>query len=116
VSVEQVNLSTSVGDVGILAKHVPSLFQLRPGVLQVLNGGVSKEFFVPAGFAQVNPDSALIVNALEAVPLEQLSLDEIQKGLAETEKKLTGNLTDKEKEEMEIFLNTFQALAAAVKK
>lgn len=28
---------------------------------------------VSAGFAQMNPDSNLIVNALEAVPLDQIS-------------------------------------------
>lgn len=42
----QVNLPTSSGEVGILAKHVPSLFQLKPGVLQVIGVDAGlKEFF-----------------------------------------------------------------------
>jgi F-type H+-transporting ATPase subunit delta len=33
---EQVNLSTSAGDIGILHKHVPTIQQLRPGMVEVL--------------------------------------------------------------------------------
>lgn len=39
--IEQVNLSTTDGDVGVLGGHVPSIFQLRPGVVEIFEGPAS---------------------------------------------------------------------------
>jgi F-type H+-transporting ATPase subunit delta len=75
----QVNLSSTDGDMGILADHVPAIAQLKPGVIDILSaeGGSasSKKFFVSGGFAVMNPDSSLNINAVEAVPLEDLDLE-----------------------------------------
>lgn len=35
----QVNISAATGDMGILANHVPSVEQLKPGVLEVIENG-----------------------------------------------------------------------------
>jgi F-type H+-transporting ATPase subunit delta len=43
--VEQVNLPSSAGDMGVLANHVPAIAQLRPGVVEVLDGKATKKFF-----------------------------------------------------------------------
>lgn len=44
--VQQVNLTTSDGDIGILADHVPIVEQLVPGVVEVLfEGGKSEKVF-----------------------------------------------------------------------
>lgn len=37
--VGQVNVSSTDGDLGILAGHVPVILQLRPGVLEVFTEG-----------------------------------------------------------------------------
>jgi len=37
--VGQVNLSTTDGDLGILAGHVPVILQLRPGLVEVFTDG-----------------------------------------------------------------------------
>jgi F-type H+-transporting ATPase subunit delta len=82
---------------GILANHVPSIEQLNPGVIEVVESAeVTKKFFgklsficqlknqyfelissfsVSGGFATINPDSTLNVNAVEAFSLEELSLE-----------------------------------------
>ncbi|KAG0071637.1 delta subunit of the central stalk of mitochondrial F1F0 ATP synthase, atp16, partial [Podila epicladia] len=44
-SVTQVNIAAVSGDMGILASHVPSIEQLRPGVVEVLEASGSKRFF-----------------------------------------------------------------------
>jgi len=83
---------------GILANHVPSVEPLRPGVVEVIEtNGQSKKWFgmlgflggrwfrplttlfllcpVSGGFASVHPNSSLTINAVEAAPLDQFSLD-----------------------------------------
>lgn len=44
--VQQVNLAATSGDMGILANHVPSIEQLNPGVVEVIESAeVTKKFF-----------------------------------------------------------------------
>ncbi|KAF9415072.1 delta subunit of the central stalk of mitochondrial F1F0 ATP synthase, atp16, partial [Podila epigama] len=45
VTVNQVNIAAVSGDMGILASHVPSIEQLRPGVVEILEASGSKKFF-----------------------------------------------------------------------
>jgi F-type H+-transporting ATPase subunit delta len=42
-TVEQVNLSTTDGDMGVLAGHVPSILQLKPGVVEIFQSGADKQ-------------------------------------------------------------------------
>lgn len=39
--VDQVNLSTVDGDIGILARHVPIIVQLKAGLVEILDGPAS---------------------------------------------------------------------------
>jgi len=44
--VTQVNIPAVSGDIGILAAHVPTVEQIRPGLLEVIEStGTSKKFF-----------------------------------------------------------------------
>ena len=44
--VVQVNLAAATGDMGILANHAPTIEPLRPGVVEVIEGGnTSKKWF-----------------------------------------------------------------------
>jgi F-type H+-transporting ATPase subunit delta len=44
--VQQVNLAATSGDMGILANHVPSIEQLNPGIVEVVESAeVTKKFF-----------------------------------------------------------------------
>lgn len=79
---------------GILANHVPSIEPLRPGVIEVVeSAGGSKKWFgehpesifilfllsfrikVSGGFATVHPNNKLTINAVEAAPLEDFSVE-----------------------------------------
>jgi F-type H+-transporting ATPase subunit delta len=91
----QVNLPAESGEMGVLANHVPSIEQLKPGLIEVIEeSGGSKQFFrkrrgiwcrrewadavvptVSGGFAIVQPDSQLSINAVEGYPLESFSAE-----------------------------------------
>lgn len=76
--VTQVNLPAKSGRIGVLANHVPTVEQLLPGVVEVMEGSNSKKFFISGGFATVQPDSQLCVTAIEAFPLESFSQENIK--------------------------------------
>lgn len=93
----QVNLSAATGDMGILANHVPSIEPLRPGVVEVIDStSNSQKWFgasfvttnpvrsglmlialvlVSGGFANVHPNNKLTINAVEAAPLDNFSIE-----------------------------------------
>lgn len=58
----------------MLANHVPSIEQLKAGLLEVFTeGGNKEEYFVAGGFAIVQPGSKLSINAVEAYKLDEFS-------------------------------------------
>lgn len=70
----QVNLPAETGEMGVLANHVPSIEQLKPGLVEIIEeSGGSKQFFLSGGFAVVQPGSQLSINAVEAYPVEDFS-------------------------------------------
>ncbi|KAG0352850.1 delta subunit of the central stalk of mitochondrial F1F0 ATP synthase, atp16 [Podila minutissima] len=114
VSVTQVNIAAVSGDMGILASHVPSIEQLRPGVIEVLEAAGSKKFFVSGGFATMNPDSSLNINAIEAFPVEEFSAEAVRTGLAEAQRLVNSGATEEEKLAAKIEVEVFEALQAAI--
>jgi F-type H+-transporting ATPase subunit delta len=61
---------------GVLAGHVPSIEQLKPGLVEIIEEqGGSKQFFLSGGFATVQPGSVLSINAVEGYPLEDFSAE-----------------------------------------
>ena len=52
--VEQVNLSTTEGDMGILGGHVPSLLQLCPGLVEIFEGPASNASTVKKSFFSID--------------------------------------------------------------
>ncbi|KAI8890669.1 epsilon subunit of F1F0-ATP synthase N-terminal domain-containing protein [Backusella circina FSU 941] len=115
--VQQVNLAATSGDMGILANHVPSIEQLNPGVVEVVESAeVTKKFFVSGGFATINPDNTLNINAVEAQPLEDFSLERVQAGLAEAQRNATSAASDKEKAAAKVEVEVYEALQSALSK
>ncbi|KAF8937029.1 hypothetical protein EDD21DRAFT_372086 [Dissophora ornata] len=113
-AVAQVNIAAVSGDMGILASHVPSIEQLRPGVIEVLEGASSKKFFVSGGFAIMNPDSTLNINAVEAFPVEEFSAEAIRNNLAEAHRVANAGATEEEKLAAKIEVEVLESLQAAV--
>ncbi|KAK5961025.1 F1F0 ATP synthase subunit delta PWA37_001551 [Arxiozyma heterogenica] len=88
--VTQVNLPAQSGKIGVLANHIPTVEQLTPGVVEVLEDGkTSKKFFIPGGFATMQPNSLLCVTAVEAFPLESFSQENIAQLLSKAKEKAT---------------------------
>ena len=48
--VVQVNIPAESGEMGVLANHVPSIEQLKPGLIEVVEESGSKQFFREFGF------------------------------------------------------------------
>ncbi|KAF9575137.1 delta subunit of the central stalk of mitochondrial F1F0 ATP synthase, atp16 [Mortierella alpina] len=114
VNVAQVNIAAVSGDMGILASHVPSIEQLRPGVIEVLEGASSKKFFVSGGFATMNPDSSLNINAVEAFPIEEFSAEAIRHNLAEAQRVANSGATEEEKLAAKIEVEVLESLQTAI--
>lgn len=71
------------GDFGVMPGHVPTVAQLRPGVVTIhkeLDKQVEK-LFVSSGFAFVHPNSTADVCAVEAVKLDELDPEAVRAGL-----------------------------------
>lgn len=72
----QVNLPSTAGDLGILANHIPTIQQLRPGLVEIVeSGGKTAQYFVSGGFATVSEGSLLAINAVEAFAPEEFSAE-----------------------------------------
>ena len=70
--VEMVVVPGAEGDLGVLPGHSPLIATLRPGVIDVHEGGKVKErIFVAGGFCEVSPDRCTVL-AEEAVPVADL--------------------------------------------
>ncbi|KAF9299238.1 F1 complex, delta/epsilon subunit of ATPase [Linnemannia elongata] len=114
VSVTQVNIAAVSGDMGILASHVPSIEQLRPGVVEVIEATTTKKFFVSGGFATMNPDSTLNINAVEAFPVEEFSAETVRHNLAEAQRLSNSAATEEEKLAAKIEVEVLESLQAAI--
>lgn len=121
------NIAAESGDMGILAQHVPSIEQLKPGLVEVIEeSGGSKLFFrtfridnmslkirpwtlifyrkVSGGFAIVQPNSVLSINAVEGFPLEEFSEEAVKSQIAEASKIAAGSGSEQDIAEAKIEL------------
>ncbi|GJQ13965.1 hypothetical protein GpartN1_g5756.t1 [Galdieria partita] len=83
-SVDMVVFPAATGMMGVLPQHVPTVAQLKPGVVTVIEDGKEDKYFVSSGFAFVTKDRTDIL-AVEAVRLEDLDKEAVQRGLNECE-------------------------------
>ncbi|TPX46729.1 hypothetical protein SeMB42_g01864 [Synchytrium endobioticum] len=117
VEITQINITSSEGDMGILADHVPMIAQLVPGLVEIFQGAdKSKKFFVSGGFAIINPDSTLNINAVEAVPLEQIDFAAARRNADEANRKIAASgASELDKAAAKAELEVYEALVAAEK-
>lgn len=100
---------------GILADHVPTIAQLKPGMIEIISSGSSKKYFLSGGFAVMNPDSSLNINAVEAVTLDEVDMDAARKALEEANRVLNSSSSAEEKMDAKISSEVYSALLAAQK-
>ncbi|MBW7838022.1 MAG: F0F1 ATP synthase subunit epsilon [Sphingomonadales bacterium] len=70
----------SAGEFGVMAGHVPLVSTIRPGIVEVHDGGSVAKLYVRGGFAEVAAD-VLTVLAEEAVALSELTAAEVEQTL-----------------------------------
>lgn len=114
LQVDMVIVPATTGQMGILPGHVPTIAELKPGLMSVHEGNDVKKYFVSSGFAFVHANSYADIVAVEAVPLDQIDSNQVQKGLAEFTQKLSSASTDLEKAEAQIGVDVHSALNSAL--
>ncbi|KAH7360429.1 ATP synthase delta chain mitochondrial precursor [Rhexocercosporidium sp. MPI-PUGE-AT-0058] len=114
--VVQVNIPAESGEMGILANHVPSIEQLKPGLVEVIEeSGSSKQFFLSGGFATVQPNSELSINAVEGFPLEDFNIENVRSQITEAQKIVSGSGSEQDIAEAKIEIEVLESLQAALK-
>ncbi|KAL8823710.1 MAG: hypothetical protein Q9191_005616 [Dirinaria sp. TL-2023a] len=103
--VVQVNVPAESGEMGILPNHVPSIEQLKPGLVEIFEeSGGSKQYFLSGGFATVQPGSQLSINAVEGFRLEDFSPDAVRSQISEAQKIANGSGSEQDIAEAKIEL------------
>ncbi|KAI1369175.1 ATP synthase delta chain [Xylaria arbuscula] len=114
--VVQVNIPAESGEMGVLANHVPSIEQLKPGLVEVVEeNGSSKQFFLSGGFATVQPNSVMSINAVEGYPLEDFSAEAVRSQIAEAQKVANGSGSEQDIAEAKIELEVLESLQSVLK-
>ncbi|CAL0305967.1 unnamed protein product [Lupinus luteus] len=112
--VDMVIVPATTGQMGVLPGHVATIAELKPGVLSVHEGNDITKYFVSSGFAFIHANSVADVIAVEAVPLDQIDANLVQKGLQDFTQKLNSATTDLEKAEAQIGVDVHSALNSAL--
>ncbi len=113
--VEMVVVPGTEGDVGVLPGHSLLIAAVRPGVIDIHEGGqVSESIFVAGGFAEVSPERCTVL-AEEAVPVAEIDRAEAEKRLEDAKQALTkaGEAEDGDTAGPEKELKTAEAMLAA---
>ncbi|KUJ21174.1 ATP synthase delta chain mitochondrial precursor [Mollisia scopiformis] len=114
--VVQVNIPAESGEMGVLANHVPSIEQLKPGLVEVIEeSGGSKQFFLSGGFAIVQPNSELSINAVEGFALEDFSIENVRSQLSEAQKIASGSGSEQDIAEAKIEIEVLESLQSVLK-
>ncbi|KAL8724004.1 MAG: hypothetical protein Q9166_008182 [cf. Caloplaca sp. 2 TL-2023] len=114
--VVQVNIPAESGEMGVLANHVPSIEQLKPGLVEIIEeSGGSKQFFLSGGFAIVQPGSRLSINAIEGFPVEDFSSEAVRSQITEAQKIASGGGSEQDIAEARIELEVLESLQAAMR-
>jgi len=82
-AVDMVVVPGAEGDFGVLPRHSLLISTVRPGVIDVYEGGAVKErIFVAGGFAEVTPERCTVL-ADEAVPVDKIDRAAVETQLSD---------------------------------
>ena len=86
--VQQLSTRTKVGEIGILANHVPLLARLEPTELRLhMEGEETKTWAQAEGWLQVFANRAMVL-VTEAIPPDELDTSELQSRIEDAEQRL----------------------------
>ncbi|MEQ8665269.1 MAG: ATP synthase F1 subunit epsilon [Rhodospirillales bacterium] len=112
--VEMVVVPGMDGDIGVLPGHSLLITTVRPGVIDVHEGGKVKDsIFVGGGFCEVSPERCTVL-AEEAMPVDSIDKGEADARLSAAQEALSSAGED-DKEAAETELKLAEALVAAAK-
>lgn len=76
------------GDFGVLPGHIPMISTVRPGVVEVQDGGkTTARYVVAGGFAEVTRERCTVL-AEDAMAFEDVSADQLAQRLRDAQEKL----------------------------
>ena len=85
--VEMVVIPGAEGDIGVLPGHSPLIATVRPGIIDIHEGGkIRDRIFVGGGFAEVSPNRCTVL-AEEATPVDEINLATAEARLTEAKGK-----------------------------
>lgn len=97
-AVDMVVVPGEEGDFGVLPRHSPMLSTVRPGVIEVYEGGeVTDRIFVAGGFAEVTPARCTVL-AERAMPVADIDRARAQQELSDARDDALDAKTDEERE------------------
>jgi F-type H+-transporting ATPase subunit delta len=113
--VNSVQIPATSGDFGIMPGHIPTVAQMRPGVLSIeRDEGPPSKYFVSGGFATVHPDSSADVCAVECVPLDNIDLEACKRNLSAYEEKALSAEDEYERTAAQIGVEVCSAMRRAL--
>jgi F-type H+-transporting ATPase subunit epsilon len=93
VDADQVELPGGEGDFTVMPGHAPVISTLRPGTINARMGADKKAIFVRSGFAEVLPDSVVVL-ADQAFMLDDVSVAHLEGELKAAEAGLASATDD----------------------
>eukprot|EP00741_Cyanophora_paradoxa_P008820 tig00001376_g8537.t1 len=111
--VDMVTLPGQDGMFGVLPNHVPTVAQLKPGVVAIHDGSSVQNYFVSSGFALIHPDRTDVC-AVEAVKVEDIDPEAVKRGMAEYNAALASATSDADKAKAQIGAEVYSAMNVAI--
>ena len=112
-AVDMVVVPGGEGDLGVLPGHSLLIGTVRPGVIDIHEGGkVSNKIFVAGGLVEINPETCTVL-AEEAVPVADIDKAAANDRLQEAQKALAEAGDDKAKADAESAVTIAEAMVAA---
>merc|ERR1711912_30127 len=109
-NINQIDLPTGTGMMGILPQHVPTLGVLQAGWATVYEAsGEAKRFFVSSGSYSINDDGSVQIAAEEAIAEADIDMDAAKKQLAAAQSKASSG-SELEKAEAQIAVEALEAM------
>jgi len=111
--VEMVVVPGSEGDFGVLPDHAPLISTVRPGVIEIHEGGaVTEQIFVAGGFAEVTGERCTVL-ADEATPVKDIDRKAAEAELATLRSEIGAMVKDEELEKQHARIEVLEAKLAA---
>ncbi len=112
-AVDLVEVPGVEGDMGVLPEHAPVNSQLRPGVVEVIQGDKATRVFVSGGVVEVRAERCTIL-AKEALSLSEVKATDVKTRLSEAERAHSKATNENDKILAEADLEVAEALVAAL--